>query len=38
MVNEGAKIDPGLLTVAYLKNSEEDVHMTKWELVGYSET
>ena len=38
LVNEGRSIDPRLLSVAYLKNSEENVRMTKWELVSYSET
>jgi hypothetical protein len=37
-VNEGTKIEPELLQVEYIKNSEEVVQMTKWELVGYSET
>ena len=38
LVNKGRSIDPGLLSVAYLKNSEETVRMTKWELVSYTET
>lgn len=37
-VNEGASIDPGLLSVNFFKKSEESVLMTKWELVSYSET
>jgi hypothetical protein len=35
-VNDGASIDPGLLSVEFLKKSEESVLMTKWELISYS--
>ena len=38
LINDGTRIEPQLLTVSYLKNSEEDVKLTKWELVNYKET
>jgi hypothetical protein len=37
LISEGTKIDPTLLSVTFLKNSEEDVRMTKWEVLSYSE-
>jgi hypothetical protein len=37
LIDVGNKIDPALLSVDYLKNSEEDVRMTNWEVLSYSE-
>ena len=37
LLDQGNKIDPALLSVEYLKNSEENVSMTKWEVLSYSE-
>ncbi len=37
LIDQGNKIDPALLSVDFLKNSEEEVRMTKWEVLSYSE-
>jgi len=37
LIDQRNKIDPALLTVDFLKNSEEEVRMTKWEVLSYSE-
>jgi hypothetical protein len=37
LIDQGNKIDPALLSLDYLKNSEENVSMTKWEVLSYSE-
>jgi hypothetical protein len=38
LVNQGKQIDQDLLMVAFRKQSDEPVAMTKWEQVAYSET
>jgi hypothetical protein len=37
LIDQRNKIDPALLSVNFLKNSEEEVRMTKWEVLSYSE-
>jgi len=38
LVNQGKQIDQDLLMVAFRKQSDQPVAMTKWEQVAYSET
>jgi hypothetical protein len=38
LTNEGKKIDDDMLSIAYIKNSNEDLNMTGWDLVSYTKT
>jgi hypothetical protein len=37
-MNEGTKIDADMLSLEFVKHSEEDVDMTSWELLSYTKT
>lgn len=37
-MNEGTKIDVDMLSLQFVKNSEEEVTMTGWELLSYTKT
>ena len=38
LTNEGKKIDDDLLSIEYIKNSNEDLKMTGWDLISYTKT
>ena len=38
LTNEGKKIDDDMLSIAYIKNSNEDLNMTGWDLISYTKT
>lgn len=38
LTNEGKKIDDDWLSIEYIKNSNEDLKMTGWDLVSYTKT
>ena len=38
LTNEGKKIDDDLLSIEYIKNSNEDLKMTGWYLISYTNT
>ena len=38
LMNEGKKIDDDMLAIAFIKNSDEDLKMTGWELLSYTKT
>ena len=38
LTNEGKKIDDDMLSIAYIKNSNEDLKMTGWDLISYTKT
>ena len=38
LTNEGTKIDPDMLSIDFLKHSDEDLQMTGWDLLRYTKT
>ena len=38
LTNEGKKIDDDMLSIEFVKNSNEDLKMTGWYLISYTKT